>query len=696
MLDREKGIILGYLKNLLEYHGSRQEILVEVCDYLEANERLFDEKAKQALSEAREASAPLHDKKMPRQAAIKLCTTVNLLIYDRCHQLHQKDQSALETNLDLLAKHLGLADLEKSMLGLMSRHLNYGHFRHFLDEISKEYLNAVEACAACLAVELEELRHHLRHDSLLLKTGLVQSTPGTGSDLDDIYRLNSTICKALHCREARLESLLCLILGLPLIPTLEWKDFDHLEPVRDKLFTFLQQTLQDRTTGINILFWGSPGTGKTEFCKTLAHALGSDLYAVGEVDDDGNEPNRLERIAALRLTQNLLHGQGHSMALFDEMDDLLKGDVFARLIGAPLSVGSKVFINRLLENNPLPTLWVINDIRSLDESFIRRMSLVVEIKTPPAKMRTRFLGQVLEQNGVAMPIEEVRRMAELNISPAVVAKAACFARKVGGSPQDFNLAAQGIVQAINGGKPLPPTEILETFNPELVNADVDLGELTEQLIRTGKQPISLCLYGPPGTGKSAYVRYLAEQMGMPVILKRASDLLDKYVGESEKNIARAFGEALESEAFLIFDEADSLLGDRRDAIRNWEVSQVNEMLTWMERHPLPFACTTNLMERLDQASLRRFTFKSCFNYLHKQQAAEACRHFFGCDIESHELPVNLTPGDFALVRRKARILGREKDAKALCTMLDNETAIRRTHPGRRIGFNSMGLIARVD
>ena len=88
--------------------------------------------------------------------------------------------------------------------------------------------------------------------------------------------------------------------------------------------------------------------------------------------------------------------------------------------------------------------------------------------------------------------------------------------------------------------------------------------------------------------------------------KRASDLMSCWVGGTERNIAAAFAEARDTGAFLIFDEADSLLADRRFAHRSWEVSQVNEMLTWMESHPLPFACTTNFGEHLDAATLRRF------------------------------------------------------------------------------------------
>ena len=104
-------------------------------------------------------------------------------------------------------------------------------------------------------------------------------------------------------------------------------------------------------------------------------------------------------------------------------------------------------------------------------------------------------------------------------------------------------------------------------------------------------------------------------MGLDVIHKRTSDLFSMWDGGSEQNIAQAFAEARDCGAFLIFDEADSPLADRTGAQRSHEVSQVNDMLTWMESHPLPFACTTNLMDRLDAASLRRFTFKIQMGYL---------------------------------------------------------------------------------
>ncbi|MCB1379595.1 MAG: AAA family ATPase, partial [Alphaproteobacteria bacterium] len=198
--------------------------------------------------------------------------------------------------------------------------------------------------------------------------------------------------------------------------------------------------------------------------------------------------------------------------------------------------------------------------------------------------------------------------------------------------------------------------------------------------------VSFCISGPPGTGKSAWVRHLAGQMGLETIERRASDLLSPLVGMTEKAIASCFQEARDTRAFLVIDEADSLLGDRRSARTSWEITQVNEFLTWMESHAVPFAMTTNFAEHLDPASLRRFVFKLKFDFMTPEQARSAFRAFFAME-GPNELGWlnNLTPGDFANVRRRARIMGQDNDAYALMHML---TAEAETKPGshRRIGF----------
>jgi len=120
-------------------------------------------------------------------------------------------------------------------------------------------------------------------------------------------------------------------------------------------------------------------------------------------------------------------------------------------------------------------------------------------------------------------------------------------------------------------------------------------------------------------------------------------------------------------------------------VRSSEVTQVNEMLTWMESHPLPFVCTTNLMDRLDQASLRRFTLKLRFAQLNPAQVGLAFERFFGF-VAPRRLAEGLTPGDFATVRRKRDLLG-SAGASALADWLDEEAEAKGTRL-RRIGFGA--------
>ena len=159
-----------------------------------------------------------------------------------------------------------------------------------------------------------------------------------------------------------------------------------------------------------------------------------------------------------------------------------------------------------------------------------------------------------------------------------------------------------------------------------------------------------------------------------------------WLGESEKAIAAAFEEAADLRAFLILDEADSLLRDRGVAQQSWEITQVNEMLTQMERHPYPFACTTNAPELLDAAAARRFLFKVRFLPMTADQIAEAYRRAFGVAVLGLVLKLTgLTPADFATVARKASALG-ERDPRTFARWLENEAQAKPDAGPRKIGF----------
>ena len=472
-----------------------------------------------------------------------------------------------------------------------------------------------------------------------------------------------------------------------------WSDFDHAANDRDHVERILTGALRTGGTGVNVLVYGPPGTGKTEFCKTLASRLSAPLYVVGESDSEGHEPSRNERLQELRLAQRVLARERRSILLFDEMEDLLsdEGAVWAALLGSRVSTGiraggSKVFMNRLLEQTPVPILWTSNSARQTSPVLLRRMMFAMELRQPPPRVRARIWKRQLAHHGIESSEEDVHALArEFDVTPGVAAGVTAAARLGDGTLAHVRHGVRGLARVLSGDRP-PVQRPPDKYDPALIRANVDPVQLADRLVASGARHFSLSLQGPPGTGKSAFVRYLADRLGLEVVQKRASDLLSMWVGGTEANIAEAFAEARDAEAVLVFDEADSLLADRRLAERSWEVSQVNEMLTWMESHPFPVAFTTNFGERLDPATLRRFTFKIVLDYLSSEQVRAAFCMYFDMEPagEIAELRI-LTPGDFVVVLRKGKILGCLSDMKALAEMLRAECEAKSSCP-RGIGF----------
>jgi SpoVK/Ycf46/Vps4 family AAA+-type ATPase len=196
---------------------------------------------------------------------------------------------------------------------------------------------------------------------------------------------------------------------------------------------------------------------------------------------------------------------------------------------------------------------------------------------------------------------------------------------------------------------------------------------------------TLCFYGLPGTGKTALGEHIAKEIERPLIIKRASDLVSKWVGETEQNMAAMFKEAEAENAVLLLDEADSFLQNRQLAQRNYEISEVNEMLQGMERFNGVFICTTNLMDRIDEAALRRFSFKLRFLALKPEQREKMfVVEALGGDAakleDEHKARLArlrlLAPGDFATVKRQVTLLGEEMAADEFLAQLEQEHGVK--------------------
>jgi ATPases of the AAA+ class len=151
----------------------------------------------------------------------------------------------------------------------------------------------------------------------------------------------------------------------------------------------------------------------------LACELACELFEVASEDADGDPVNGERRLRAFRAAQSFF-AQREALVVFDEVEDVFNdgNGIFGRKSTAQLR---KAWINRMLEENPVPTLWLSNSIEGLDPAFIRRFDMVFELPVPPKRQRERILQTSC---GDLLDARSISRIADAeSLAPAVVVKA---------------------------------------------------------------------------------------------------------------------------------------------------------------------------------------------------------------------------------------------------------------------------------
>ncbi len=613
-------------------------------------------------------------------------------------QRHEPQFSAcLESNIARLAELVGLSDTDCRILAFVVMLKN----ERLLDDTA-DWLGHLSSAkvfhvlGVLLDVPEPDVRDALNTQGVLAQSGLVCVDRSCRCTLNGkLELLSDSFADHIVSSDADPVGLLRDTVALAAPGQLALADYEHIGASLAVLRPYLRHALSSGRKGVNIFVHGSPGTGKSQLAKALAKDLGSELFEVASEDDDGDPINGERRLRAFRAAQSFF-GQRQALIVFDEVEDVFDDGegIFGRKSTAQ---ARKAWINRMLEANPVPTLWLSNSAGSLDAAFIRRFDMIIELPVPPRKQRARIIESA---SAGLLDARAVERVAESEVlAPAIVTRAASVVQAIRealgpqGAASAMELLIGNTLEAQGHppiGKP-DPGRLPETHDPAFTHADADLAELAAGIVRTGTA--RLCLYGPPGTGKTAYGRWLADRLEAPLHVKRTSDLISKWVGDSEKNIAHAFRQAEQDGAVLLIDEVDSFLQDRRDAQRSWEVSLVNEMLTQMESFSGVFVASTNLMQGLDQAALRRFDLKVRFDYLKPPQAwglllrhCQALALAAPCaDLQARLGRLNvLTPGDFAAVVRQHRFRPVGSPA-AFIAALEAECAVKEGAKGM-LGF----------
>lgn len=473
---------------------------------------------------------------------------------------------------------------------------------------------------------------------------------------------------------------------------------DHILPVQNK--QTIQQLLKG-PSGTNLLLYGSPGTGKTEFTKSLAQELNCPLYFIKQHDEAG-KGNLNTRKSAIVAAQNLL--PKNAIVVIDEAEDILKSasdGPFSFL--ARNNEDSKAWINDLLETNTLKLIWIVNGTSDIDQSTKRRFSFSQEFKkfnqaqrlkiwkTAVKNNQIKFLSEdeVLELSqkyeinagGIALALEDVKKMKDLKTHKSQINALE-------------NLLEQHVSFVFNTRTTL--NGLTSHYDKDLINLNTDPQELVSyisqfyQYIERQDEKIdfsnlSLLFHGAPGTGKTEFAKYLAQQLGKELLVKRLSDIRSMWYGQSLVNIAQMFTQASAEDKILFLDEADSMFVERGQGNNVHVEAETNELLTQMENFKGVLICSSNFQDSMDQAVMRRFSHKIKFDYLKPQQVEGLFLKMFCAKLlaplTSAELTrltsLNfLTPGDFKVVQQKT-FFNPSLKAKQLIDDLQSECGHKR-------------------
>jgi len=371
-----------------------------------------------------------------------------------------------------------------------------------------------------------------------------------------------------------------------------------------------------------VLLIGERGSGRRTIARAHALAAGRPLWVIDvsalpwEVDPFEEQLGAALRDGLLASALVLVRCEA-----FDDRADR-RPPILGRIIR---TMDLPVVLSARPANVPFVTA-VLPDLR------------VANLTDGPVEVRTRLYQRLLRQNAFETPAEQLSSLVDgYRLRPGDLERVLNDVRiSTGvGATLDEGLFDRAVRRQIRTSLSDLATPVTTTQRWEDLVVDDEQRELIEEVLaharhktrvfddwgfgrKVGSRGRGLsCLFsGPPGTGKTMTATLIAQALDLDLYQVDLSRIVDKYVGETEKNLARLFDEAGRVPVVLLFDEADSLFANRtkvessNDRYANLEV---NYLLQRMETHEGISILTTNLGTGIDQAFKRRLRFRLHFD-----------------------------------------------------------------------------------
>ena len=395
--------------------------------------------------------------------------------------------------------------------------------------------------------------------------------------------------------------------------------------------------LEDAITygrGVVMLFTGPSGTGKTLTARALAAHLGRRMLLVDTTRLLGPHHQGFEANLDNLLREARLQG---AVLFFDECEPLFAS--------AARSSGHLSALLTALEQFDGVVILATNVDQALDPALDRRVLYRVTFEIPSPSLREAIWQVHLPPS---MPVAD-------DVDVGYLGRRFEFA---GGYIKNSVLlaAGQAAARAVRGEEPAAVTqadlmeaaytqlrsrlnryadrEVVDLRLDDLILPEDVKGQIREIIEAVSAQQIvfrewgfdkkfnkgrglSALFDGEPGTGKTLSTEIIAAELGMSLFRVNVANVVSKYIGETEKNLTKIFGEARSAHAVLLFDEADALFSKRvevkhsNDRFANMEIGVLLQLI---ERYDGLVILTTNLKASIDKAFERRLSFKINFPF----------------------------------------------------------------------------------
>lgn len=574
--------------------------------------------------------------------------------------LSKRLQNAVDdiSKVNFLMEQVNLSELETRYLLLRSRLENVSELRSIERDADDYPTKCDSSLAACvLGISENEVRKMLRSDQKLRMFGFIDEDGDYNRSLDDcideqsIEPYFSDFLKPLDCSSSY--------------------DLSSFSVKSESAEICLD--LLNGKNPVSILFYGKPGSGKTELAKSLCGKTGKKVYIFKNETESKDNSELLGKLTCLLSME-----RSDSVIVVDEADSILQTVEFSFF--GPVPASTKGAVNKMLENNQDKVIYIINHHNLIDQSTLRRFTFSIKFEAMSKSMLHSIALSKLGPTEISQNAknELAGLLDKYHLTGASVDNLVKVVEGTSYKDDETLLEKAKILMeenaALVSGKAKMRETVKKEYDPAVLNTSMDSGKIIEMVENAAKfaernkgteSGIRMLFYGLSGTGKTELARYISERLGKEILLKRASDIFGMLVGENEKNIRDAFDEAERTGAILLFDEADSFFYDRNSARQSWERSTVNEFLTQMEEFSGILICTTNLRNIMDPAMQRRFHILVEFKPMKAGGIKTMLKRYFSAydfsdsQIEKLEKSESVTPGDFGALSGRIRFMNQD-------------------------------------